>query len=71
MKFAYFDYSGTPARLSLDGDGLPTGCELFDSESGEFVSRDELAPEVFDGRGARLIGKAEFEALTAKLRKGS
>ncbi len=69
MKFAYFDYSGTPARLSLDGDGLPTGCELFDSESGEFISRDELTPEIFDGRGARLIGKEEFDALMAKATK--
>ena len=69
MKFAYFDYSGTPARLSLDGNGLPTGCELYDSESGDFISRDELTPEIFDGRGARLIGKEEFDALTVKLRK--
>jgi hypothetical protein len=69
MKFAYFDYSGTPARLSLDGDGLPTGCELFDSESGEFISRDELTAEIFDGRGARLIGKEEFDALTDKATK--
>ena len=66
MNFAYFDFSGTPARLPLDGDGLPTGCELFDRESGDFISRGELTPEIFDGRGARLIGKAEFDALTAK-----
>ncbi|UWQ25376.1 hypothetical protein K3553_02595 [Leisingera aquaemixtae] len=71
MKFAFFDYSGTPVRLSLDGDGLPTGCELFDSASGEFISRDELTPEIFGGRGARLIGKEEFDSLTAKLRGAS
>lgn len=68
MKVAYFDYSGTPAKLILDEDELPVSCELFDRATNRFVARDDLAPDLWHGQGAQRIGEAAFNALLAKVR---
>ena len=51
MRVAWFGFFGTPAKLLLDEDDLPEGCESYDSATDSFVARDELAPDLWDEHG--------------------
>ncbi len=69
MAYAYYDFSDTPVRLSVDDDGLPTRCECYDRATGCFTLRDDLTADIFSGQGARLIDEDEFAKLIATVRE--
>jgi hypothetical protein len=69
MTFRYFDYQGRPVRMTLDDKELPARTEVWDGARKALVENTEIEADIFfDGREARTISEAEFEALLARLR---
>jgi len=68
MTVRYFDYGGRPVRMTLDARDIPERTEIWDSARKQLVENLDIETDIFlDGRRARSISEAEFEALLKSL----
>jgi len=69
MSVRYFNYGGRPVRMTLDDSDIPERTEVWDPAQKRLVENLDIETDIFfDGRRARAIPEAEFEALLKRLR---
>ena len=68
MKVRYFNYRGRPVRMTLDDRDIPELTEVWDPVRKRLAENLDIETEIFfDGRHAKAISQAEFEALLKSL----
>ena len=68
MTVRYFNYGGRPVRMTLDDRDIPERTEVWDPAQKRLVENLDIETDIFfDGRRARAISEAEFEALLKSL----
>lgn len=68
MTVRYFDYGGRPVRMTLDDREIPELTEVWDPAHKRLAENLDIETDIFfDGRHAKAITQAEFEALVKSL----
>ena len=67
MPYWYFNYSGRPARMTVDDKDIPELCEVWDPEQKKLVRDNHAETDLFFGVAGAMISEEEFTALLKRI----